>query len=119
MKGVFFMLDSVKLKALKKQLTRKDEEIAVLIKKNEDLEIKNAELSDRVESETANAKRAADKAADTIREFRDKILEVERLHQNFLRVTEEIKGINEDYKKQFEELVANARKTKEGGMIVR
>lgn len=108
------MLDSVKLKALKKQIIKKDEEIAALKEKNDALEKENAELRVKTDAEMEKVNEAAEEAAEIIREFRDKLLETEKLHQKFLRLIGDAQAMNEDYRNQVEALVADARKAKEG-----
>jgi len=108
------MLDGIRLKALRRELIKKDEEISVLKERNSVLEKSNAELQERTDREMEKVKEAAGKVRETIKEYRDMILEVERLHQKFLRLTGETTKINEAYRAEFNDLVADARKAKEG-----
>lgn len=108
------MLDSTKTKMMKKQLEKKDERIAELTERNAALEKEKAELIERSAKERERVEEAAKVATDTITEYREKILEVERVHQKFLRLMEETKNINETYRERFEELIQAVQKA-EGG----
>lgn len=108
------MLDSVKLKMLKKQAETKDKEISDLLDRNSKLEEENASLRTQIADERSKLEDAAGIAADTIKEYRDKILEAEKLHQKFLRLVEGTNKINDDYRTKFEELIRLIQKTEEG-----
>ena len=108
------MLDGAKIKMMKKQMEKKDAEITELKNKNAALEEEKETLLLKTKEERKKVEEAADMAAATIKEYRDKILEVEKLHQKFLRLMEETKRINETYREKFEELIHTVQKAEEG-----
>jgi predicted nucleic acid-binding Zn-ribbon protein len=77
------MLNDVRLKMLKKHIEKKDAEIADLIGRNAVLENENSDLKNQMKEERAKLDEAADIAAATVKEYRDKILEVESFTKSF------------------------------------
>ena len=110
MKGVI-MFDNARIKALKKQMLKKDEEIAALISRNEALEKENSALTEQKEQELAKIKTAAAAAEETTREFREKIIVLEKLHQKFLQTIKETNNTNEQYRAEYERLIEKMRTT--------